>query len=317
MGYDFIIEPTDYQAFDNEDEQIERCQEWGLMSRKAAKAKTFHYRGHGVNLPCRVVGAADEMTAVIEFENGQKHCIHPSYLKEMQASSFGQRFAVAGETPTAAAAGGDETQRAHAAGAISTEAADVIEPDGSGVVDAAGAEGADPAEPQPAESAGAGETRRTEAADVIEPDGSGVVDAARAEGADAAEPSDDQPAADAPKPDVKEPTTPAKGKAKKEKPKKPQLPEGKVRMTVTVSDFTTIPNNFSDNDDEVVVYDEVTIEEPETEIGVAWSSHSATLKKLELEVGDKLTFEAKIIKKKLTRHPVPYKINNPSKIQKL
>lgn len=28
---------------------------------------------------------------VIQLDNGQKHCIHPSYLKEMQASSYSAR----------------------------------------------------------------------------------------------------------------------------------------------------------------------------------------------------------------------------------
>jgi hypothetical protein len=107
-----------------------------------------------------------------------------------------------------------------------------------------------------------------------------------------------------------------KVKAKKEKAQKIKLPEEKVKMTATVQEFTTVPNNFSDNDDEVVIYEAVSITEPAIELGTAWSSHSNTLKKLELEVGDTITFEAKIVAKKLTKHPVPYKINNPGKIQK-
>jgi hypothetical protein len=112
----------------------------------------------------------------------------------------------------------------------------------------------------------------------------------------------------------------AKPKAKtagKAKSVKIELPEGKVKMSAVVKEFTTVPNHFSDNDDEIIIYEAVTITEPEViDIGEAWSSHSATMKKQELEVGDVLTFEAKIIKKKLTRNPVPYKINNPSKLQK-
>lgn len=87
-------------------------------------------------------------------------------------------------------------------------------------------------------------------------------------------------------------------------------------MVATVKEFTTVPNNFSDTDDEVVIYNAVAIQDPAMEIGDAWSSHSATLKKLELEIGDILHFEGKIVAKKLTKHPVPYKINNPAKIQK-
>lgn len=115
-------------------------------------------------------------------------------------------------------------------------------------------------------------------------------------------------------------TADAKPKAKtasKSKAIKIDLPDGKVKMSAVVKEFTTVPNHFSDNDDEVIIYEAVAITEPELiEIGEAWSSHSATMKKQELEVGDILSFEAKIIKKKLTRNPVPYKINNPSKIQK-
>ena len=65
----------------------------------------------------------------------------------------------------------------------------------------------------------------------------------------------------------------------------------------------------------MVIYEAVAIAEPETEIGTAWSNHSATLKKLKMEVGDTIRFEGKIVAKKLTKHPVPYKINNPAKIE--
>ena len=67
----------------------------------------------------------------------------------------------------------------------------------------------------------------------------------------------------------------------------------------------------------MVIYEDVTLVEQAAELGTAWSSHSATLKKFELEVGDRITFEGKIVAKKLTKHPVPYKINNPGKIQKV
>lgn len=91
MGHPFIIEPISYISFENEAEQIEKCKEWGLLSEKAAKTKVFFYKGNGMNLECIIIGYVDKMTAVISFENEQKHCIHPSYLKEMQASSYGQK----------------------------------------------------------------------------------------------------------------------------------------------------------------------------------------------------------------------------------
>lgn len=91
MAYAFMIEPQQYTALESEDELIEKCQEWGLLSGKATKLKTFYYKGNGLNLPCTILGYVDHMAAVIQLDNDQKHCIHPSYLKEMQASSYSAR----------------------------------------------------------------------------------------------------------------------------------------------------------------------------------------------------------------------------------
>jgi len=247
QAHTFTVEPDFYSPFDNELELLEACKEWGLLSGKATKIKAFTYKRNGAVFPCTIIGVADKVTAVIELDNGQKHCIHPSYLKEMQAASFGQKN-------VADRAAGDE-QSQEATDEQSMETAPLSS--GSQV-----------------------------SPELSEPDTA---------------------AKDKPQ---------AKPKAKKEKPAKLQLPEEKVKMTATVQEFTTVPNHFSDTDDEVIIYDAVAITEPPTEIGSAWSSHSATIKKLELEVGDVITFEAKIAAKKLTKHPVPYKINNPSKIQK-
>ncbi|SEB82136.1 hypothetical protein [Paenibacillus sp. GP183] len=241
MVHTFIIQPETYNAFESEAEQIDKCKEWGLLSDKASRSKAFFYKGSGKNLSCSIIGYVDNMTAVIEFENNQKHCIHPSYLKEMQASNYSQRIAAAVE-----------------------ESVDSVEADG--------------VELEIVQEA----AQLTEEAMIEEPK-----------------------VEEAPK-----------VKAKKEKAQKVQLPEEKIKMVATVKEFTTVPNNFSDNDDEVVIYEAVSIVEPETELGTAWSSHSNTLKKLELAIGDTITFEGKIVAKKLTKHPVPYKINNPGKIQK-
>jgi hypothetical protein len=241
MVHAFIIEPTTYNAFENEAAQIEKCKEWGLISEKASKTKAFFYKGNGMNLACSIIGFVDKMTAVIEFDNKQLHCIHPSYLKEMQASNYGQKLAAAAE--------------------------ESVEPEGVEL-----------------------ETMQEEAPPA-------------------------PPVEEAKIKELKVEEQP-KEKVKKEKAQKIQLPEEKVKMAATVKEFTTVPNNFSDNEDEVVIYEAVSIAEPETAIGAAWSSHSATLKKMELEIGDTITFEGKIVAKKLTKHPVPYKINNPAKIQK-
>lgn len=262
MVHAFIIEPGTYNAFDNEDQQIEQCKEWGLLSDKATRTKSFYYKGNGMNLPCRIIGYVDKITAVITFDDEQKHCIHPSYLKEMQAANYAARAA--------------------------TQAEEAVEPVNEQIQDQEA-----PAQPEEAASSSEVEAPQPEAP--IE--APSQADAASEEA-----------------PQAKE--KPAKTKAVKEKKQKLELPEEKVKMTATVAEFTTVPNNFSDNDDEVIIYEAVSILEPELAVGTAWSSHSATIKKLELAIGDTITFEAKVVTKKLSKHPVPYKINNPAKIQK-
>lgn len=257
MPYAFTLDPGEFFAFGTEAEQLDKCKEWGLLSEKAAKTKTFAYKGNNVHVSCNIVGYVDKMTAVIEFDNGQRHCVHPSYLKEMQASGFGQKTAAIPEETSDPSALSDTSDTA--------EPSDV------------------PTTQKDAERAIAPKSEQAKPAPAAEPP--------KAEAA--------------PKPAAK------KGKAAKV-----ELPEDKVKMSATVKEFTTVPNHFSDTDDEVVIYEAVSIEEPQAELGDAWSSYSATLKKLELQVGDKIQFEAKVIAKKLTKHPVPYKINNPSKIQK-
>ncbi|CAM3763863.1 hypothetical protein COLU111180_07245 [Cohnella lubricantis] len=269
MVHAFFIEPPSYIAFDHEAELLDKCKEWGLLSEKASKAKTFYYKGNGMNEACEIVGYVDKLTAVIEFADKQKHCIHPSYLKEMQASTFGQRFAAKAESGAETGAESEaEAESAAEAGAASVSADSEAEADSA------------------ASSANSAGTRPSEA-------GTAANAAAAAH----------------------RPVEPA-AKAAKPKAKKLELPEDKVRMTATVKAFTTVPNHFSDTDDEVVIYDAVAIAEPAIELGDAWSSYSATLKKLELAEGDTIAFDAKVVAKKLTKHPVPYKINNPSKIVK-
>lgn len=230
MNHAFIINPETHHTFENETEQMEKCKEWSLLTAKASKTKAFFYKGNGMNLACDIIGFVDDVTAVIEFENKQKHCIHPSYLKEMQASSYSQKHTTSEEE----------------------------------------------------KSSDFKEAPKVEQAQKVEVK---------------------------PKEKVKKEKKPATPKV--------QLPEEKVKMTAAVKEFTTVPNHFSDDDDEVIIYDAVIITDTETEIDLAWSSHSKTMKKMELEIGDTLSFEAKIVKKKLTKHPVPYKINNPSKLQKI
>jgi hypothetical protein len=120
-----------------------------------------------------------------------------------------------------------------------------------------------------------------------------------------------------------------KEKMKKEKAPKLVLPEEKVHFTATVKQFALSWNHFNEDNDEVVVFENVRIEQEEPiEVGLAWGSHSKTLKKHELEPGQQLEFDGKIVKKSLPKGKdvedesmlldvsVAYKINNPSKILK-
>jgi hypothetical protein len=122
---------------------------------------------------------------------------------------------------------------------------------------------------------------------------------------------------------VKEP------KPQKEKAPKLELPADKVHFTASVKQFALVYNPFNEENDEVVVLENVQIvlEENPLEIGLAWCSHSKTLKKFELAIGDALEFDGKVAAKKLGKGkdvdeeflvavPVLYKINNPSKIVK-
>ncbi|SFL37123.1 hypothetical protein SAMN03159341_105321 [Paenibacillus sp. 1_12] len=236
--------PEQYTAFDNEDQALAFCKDWGLLPQKAAKSKTFRYKGQNLDLPCEIVGYADLVFAVIQVD-GQLHNIHPSYLREMQNAHFGkiklEEDSEANET--------DST-----ANAVLTEPASPIAPDA--------------------------------AAETIAP----------------------------PK---------AKKAAEKKTADKPPaapiaLPDGKVSVEATVAEFASVPNPFSDTDDEVVIFEQISFQHDgqATALDTAWSSHSMALKKLELQIGDQLSFEAKLVAKKLNKHPVKYKINNAAKITK-
>ncbi|MFC4812215.1 hypothetical protein [Paenibacillus sp. GCM10023250] len=283
MDYKFTIEPGAFSAFADEEALIAQCKTWGLLSDKAVKPKSFVYKRGGASVPCAIIGFVDFMTAVIEFENKRRHLIHPALLKEMQAASYGQRTAAA------------------------------VDPSGEGGTAETAAMAQAETEPAAVESgpaaSGSAEAAEAAAASTAGTAGGDVPDAEETAAGAAAAPAADKPAAAAPEPAKEKP-------AKKRASSKPQLPEEKVKMSAVVKEFTTVPNHFAEEDDEVIIYEQVRIVEPELELGDAWSSHSNTLKKLALEAGDAITFEAKIVAKKLTKHPVPYKINNPSKLAK-
>ena len=123
-----------------------------------------------------------------------------------------------------------------------------------------------------------------------------------------------EPANTAPIPEKKS----TKSKAKKA-PAQPKLdlPEDKVHFTAKVKEFTTKMNHFTGEEDEVILLELVKVEgENELEVGNAWCSYSKTLKKAELEEGDELVFDGKVVEKKFNKD-TRYKINNPSKLAKI
>jgi len=121
-----------------------------------------------------------------------------------------------------------------------------------------------------------------------------------------------------------------KAAPKKEKPAKIDLPEEKVHFTAHVKQFALTYNHFNEENDEVVIFENVTIhQEPPINVDYAWASHSKTLKKHELSIGQHLEFDGKIAYRKLPKGKdvedeslisdvtVGYKLNNPSKITKM
>ncbi|URT72986.1 hypothetical protein [Cytobacillus firmus] len=121
---------------------------------------------------------------------------------------------------------------------------------------------------------------------------------------------------------------PAAKKAKKEKQPAFELPADKVHFTAKVKQLALSWNHFNEANDEVIILEDLIIQEDEPiEVGLGWCSHSKTLKKFELQPGERLEFDGKIVKKKLPKgkdcdeefiieESVLYKINNPSKIKK-
>ncbi|MGN5650937.1 hypothetical protein [Bacillus sp. Brlt_9] len=97
------------------------------------------------------------------------------------------------------------------------------------------------------------------------------------------------------------------------------LPLDKVKITATIKEFLSVPNTFSTSgrEDEFVIFENISIHtDPSVELDTAWCSYSNTLKNAELQIGDVIEFQAKIIKKKM-KNAGQYKINNPAKLQKL
>lgn len=90
-----IAPKSGYETFDNETHYKEKLKEWGLSAARDAK-KEFWYKEGTEQHPVTIIGyesygiTGEHNTIIIEFQEGNKCCIHPAYLKEMQQSSFGK-----------------------------------------------------------------------------------------------------------------------------------------------------------------------------------------------------------------------------------
>ncbi|WP_035322706.1 hypothetical protein [Peribacillus kribbensis] len=132
---------------------------------------------------------------------------------------------------------------------------------------------------------------------------------------------DEQEAAESGGPEpVKEGKAAKSPKKKEAKPKKKQLPAielpaEKVSFTAAIQEFSTKYNHFNETEEEIIIFKDVIITgDSPVEVGEAWCGYSKTLKKLELGPEDQLTFDGKIVDRKLNKD-IRYKINNPSKLQ--
>lgn len=244
----YIPPKNEYETFQDENHYEEKVREWGLSTTKDVK-REFWYKDKNHQRLITIKGyetfgeTADYNTLVIEFQDGNLSCIHPAYLKEMQASSFGKENWAQDEAVTP-----KTTSKA-------------------------------PKQSEKTDSA-------------VKPK--------------------------------------KQSKVKKEKPAKIVLPEEKVHFSGKVKQLALSWNHFNEDNDEVIVLENVRIQQDDAiEIGLAWCSHSKTLKKFELSPGETLEFDGKIVKKNLPKGKdvedeafildvsVPYKINNPSKITKI
>ncbi|MDQ0883910.1 hypothetical protein [Peribacillus sp. V2I11] len=235
----YIAPKGEYIPFLDDTDYIAKGLEWKLFTARSVKRELLYKSG---SLQAKVKLAGYEQygngldTVVVEFENGKLSCIHPSYLKEMQSSSFGKELL---------------------SGPVSEASAD------------------------PSETEQVMEAPITENSDQLSEE-------------------------------------PIKAKTKTKKTAKPKLdlPGEKVHFTATVKEFTAKMNHFTGEEDEVILLENVKVTtDPELTIGDAWCGYSKTLKKAELEEGDAIEFDGKVVDKKYNKE-IRYKVNNPSKLVK-
>lgn len=91
----YIPPRGEFELFQDETHYAEKVREWGLSTTKEVK-KEFWYKDKTKQRLVTIKGyesfgkGTEFNTLIIEFQDGNLSCIHPSYLKEMQSSSFGK-----------------------------------------------------------------------------------------------------------------------------------------------------------------------------------------------------------------------------------
>lgn len=90
-GVKYYPPQGEFVSFDNEEDYADKGRGWGLFGK--APKKQFWYKNGSVQRLVTIEGYQEYNNLcilVVAFEDGQLTCIHPSYLKEMQSSSFGK-----------------------------------------------------------------------------------------------------------------------------------------------------------------------------------------------------------------------------------
>jgi hypothetical protein len=84
-----MITPASYIPFRDDEECLEKCAQWGLVTAKAKAAKKdYLYKGANGEEQATLVGYLESVFAVIKLASGRYHSIHPAFLKEMQGARF-------------------------------------------------------------------------------------------------------------------------------------------------------------------------------------------------------------------------------------
>ena len=97
---EFIPPKDEFIRFTDEAHYIEKVKAWGLSTAK----KEYWHKSKTHQRPVSIIGyesygvTGEYDTCVIQFQDGNRTCIHPAYLKEMQSANFGKESLIHDET---------------------------------------------------------------------------------------------------------------------------------------------------------------------------------------------------------------------------